>query len=1168
MMPTQGAGRGGHRMRAALALLVLVSSLLASMPAPGSFAAPLRQGSAGQEQDPCRAPAPPLLQQYDDVRNGFGLRYPDGWIWRPRSDALPGTRSEIVWFGPNYSAARASPECITTFRVAMFFLLSDSTLEQMRDATSMFDTGALLTRQVQAEVQATPSPLAGVPAMRVPRFWSQGRRSLWGAERLTLPSGHAYYREIGTGPVQDLELRERQGSIVRYVIAVSPRAALEIVGEATTPEFETQYARLFDQVVQTLRVRDEVSPHAGPVGVSAEPGACQALILVNEVGRGATAAMPQRPFLERGAVAERLELRGWALPVNTAALDGAAFGQAPDEGCGPIRRLALFLEEPTAGADYAVHDVSVYGLTYPDPPPMTEQLDPAAKGYYLSWAIPKDTYGQRVVYIAAEMADGRWSWVTRQVNVAPPLSVVIEVTPPQVEIGERVRVVMQVLNNTSATIIDVRPILMPTGGSGVVLLRSGPVAQPCDLQATPAARLPAPTTAGPEAAAPAAPVQLRPYGDRQGSCALFFWEFTALRSGSLSFSGTAEGRRQAMMQSGGALRLLSAGESASLRGQVAGPPGAGDEVSAPITTATDVRVRAAVLEVQRPIVLPDVEDPRRVVAWVPVVNAGGSDLYNVQIMLDVRGVRALPSPLVVAGEQVAETAYLREGRVCTPGLGRQLIQDLEARLQPGDTLSLLRRDECVTFVRAFEVMADESLEQPFFVEARVRATTPQAGSQDVGGGLLPAIYPEAQTQAGPFTVDRLQDLVPVRLRRLPREVAAVEVAQPTPGPGAGPVSETGGGGAGGSAGGGQPRLEGDRAVFSVVPQAQPTSPIPGVGQPTPAPGATPGPARRPGEESGQLVVKLEARNASSQDAIVFREGDTIRVTMLVRNETGLPLRNVRPTDLSVNGQRPTDIFAVSTPVPVIQIPQLGGAGQTPNAPPPLLPPPPPPGGEVTFCVIQGPPGIGGVVNQIRQLSGPVPPEVSRLAPGQTATFTWEFLIQQYRDNSPQLIFTGGAQGEFAGDVIASQPVSAEPVERAIGCVFVTLTASPANVQPGDVIEVTMRAHNNNQFFPPRVYRDVFPTQLQVLVDPPRGNETVDVSLQTLSGPSNIISSGSVNLYENEVTYFRWRFRVNGHGCFRLRGQLGAHPVRSNVMSFFSNNVESNRVCTPPGPRQR
>ncbi len=1163
-------------MRAALALLVLVSSLLASMPAPGSFAAPLRQGSAGQEHDPCRAPAPPLLQQYDDVRNGFGLRYPDGWIWRPRSDALPGTRSEVVWFAPPTLA-----ECIVSFRVSMFFLLSDATLEDMRDVSGMFEAAGLWTRQIQSELLpgSRVSGVLGVPSMTVPRFWDpRWSRSLWGAERLTLPSGHAYYREIGIGPVQDLGPRERQGSIVRYVIAVSPRVALEIVGEATTPEFETKYARLFDQVVQTLRVRDEVSPHPGPVGVSAEPGTCQALILVNEVGRGATAAVPQRPFLERGAVAERLELRGWALPLNTAALDGATFGQAPDEGCGPIRRLALFLEEPTAGADYAVHDVSVYGLTYPDPPAMTEQLDPTAKGYYLSWAIPKDTYGQRVVYIAAEMADGRWSWVTRQINVAPPLSVGIRVSPTEVDIGDRVEVQMWVLNNTSDTIIDLRPVLMPVAGSGSVLFRSGPVVRPCDLEATAFVATPSPTSlvsqqvvltpipsAGQEVARPrggerAPTVQLRPYGTT-GSCAVFAWEFTALRSGSLAFSGTVEGRRQPPWQSGAALRLLSTGGAAPLLDQVAVSPGADDEVSAPITTATDVRVRAAVVEAQRPIVVPDADDPRRVVAWVPVVNAGGSDLYNVQIMLDVRGVRALPSPLVVAGERVAETAYLKgPGGTCPTGLGRQLLRGVEALLQPGDTVPTLRPRECVAFVRAFEVMADESLEQPFFVQARVHATTPQAGTQDPGGGILPPVYPEAQAQAGPFTVDSLQDLVPVRLRRAPREVSLAETLTPTPSPAATRLPR--------SSGASQPRATDAEGFARVVSQAQPTSPIPGVGQPTPAPGATPGPARRPGEESGQLVVNIEARNASSPDAIVFREGDTIRVTMLVRNETGLPLRNVRPTDLSVNGQRPTDIFAVSTPVPVIQIPQLGGAGQAPNAPPPLLPPPPPPGGEVTFCVIQGPPGIGGVVNQIRQLSGPVPPEVSRLAPGQTATFTWEFLVQQYRDNSPQLIFTGGAQGEFAGDVIASQPVSAEPVERAIGCVFVTLTASPANVQPGDVIEVTMRAHNNNQFFPPRVYRDVFPTQLQVLVDPPRGNETVDVSLQTLSGPSNIISSGSVNLYENEVTYFRWRFRVNGHGCFRLRGQLGAHPVRSNVVSFFSNNVESNRVCTPPGPRQR
>jgi hypothetical protein len=1292
MGATMRGQRGNPRLRVALAGWLLVVLLGASLPPDRSLAQPAEQRR--DEVGLCRSQAPPLLLTYDDPRNGFNLKYPDSWVWRVRSDALPGARSDTVWFGPNLVGGE-QPNCIITLRLSMHYFLADAALEEMRDSTAMLDLLNILTRALQSEVAreglpqptAGPLPALGLPAAKLPQFWGfQSRRQLWGGERLTLPGGRPYYREIGTGPVQDLERRERPGSIVRYVIAVSPRAMLEVVGEATVPEFEGQYGRLFDQMVQTVSIRDEVSPHPGPVGQSVEPGACQAVILVNDLDvrpherqgglqiQEPLAQQPflerraiNQPFLERSAITQRVQIQGAAFPVDVAAVNDPL---ATDVACAqPITRMAVFLDPPFATTEPRDHDVSVYGLPFPDAVPLRGGIDVREAGYFLSWSIPEDEFGQRNVYIAAQLADGRWSWITRQVNIAPPLSVEIAVNPPQVEIGQQVTVVMRVLNNTRTEITGVYPILYPTGGAGVALLRDGPTpsnSPGCDLRATPAQRQAAEREAINRALGIGAPAQADPSGRRTGDpasvslaargddprqCALFFWTFTALRSGALSFTGTARGRQTETV-----LRPLGrlAGLGAARPQQVQPPPPETGVVSAPITTAADVQIRPLELQLDRSIrVVPNPDNPRRIEVWMPVRNTGGAAIYNLRARIDITGTVALPSPISIQGRSV-DYAYLRgvppgddpAAAVCLPspalfrGFGVTGRGNVRVQLQLGDTAPFLYTNECVAFVRAFEILSDAPLDERFMVQGRVSGTTQHSSSQALAGGVASTVYPELDVTAGPFSAEAARDLLTLselsELGLLPESRPVVPGPTtrggppggpgPAPGPGgrpniappssgSGPTSGSGASATGAGAastgdarqpalpatdgairtssstGGALTSMSSTSGLQNALPAVTVDHPAQIAQESDPAGERFPShtiPGLREDPEEGTLAIRLRAQPLASRESRVFSPGDRVRVTMDVVNKTGLPLTNVRPDDLRVNGQLLTDVYVApggtaggvpgnysvgGRPVPPGSAPgrdrgEPGGGGAAGGAgagPPRGAGTAFAPGASqlVSYCVLE-PPRRGGVLNQLRVLSGPTPPVISRLAPRQTGTFTWDVLIQSFREDQPQLIFEAGASGDFATEHILGLPIQAEPIELAIGCVSVTIAASPERTTSGGFVDVVMRAHTMAEFgFDGLRLTYVYPTPLTLIVE--RDSE---INAQLVSGPINPISGDPINLGPNEVTYFNWRYQVSGDGCFRFRGQLGGRPLFVTAQTFFSNNVESNTICLPSAPRRR
>src|SRR5581483_4894408 len=344
----------------------------AQAPGVGGVPVPSGQTATGRQSDQiCRQPAAPLTRNYVDVTNGFAIQYPQNWFWRPRSDGLTGTRSDTIWFSPVVEAGTL-PNCIMVVRTAVHYFLADTSLEEMREATAMVDFASLLTRALQARIATGPTPVpalaAGaspivplsIPAARLPTFWGDiFTRSLWGAERLALPTGQQYYREIGRGAIRDLLRQEYPGSIVRYVIALSPRAMLEVVGEATVPEYEAQYGRLFEQMVLSLRLADEVSPNPGPIGTTVTPERCQAMILLDSPTRrrhDRDDRTDPQPFLERSAVSQRLEVTGAAALIDP---------EDPDAPCdGEISRMAIFLDPPIADDDRAVQNISVYGVPY------------------------------------------------------------------------------------------------------------------------------------------------------------------------------------------------------------------------------------------------------------------------------------------------------------------------------------------------------------------------------------------------------------------------------------------------------------------------------------------------------------------------------------------------------------------------------------------------------------------------------------------------------------------------------------------------------------------------------------------------------------------------------------------------------------------------------------
>jgi hypothetical protein len=352
-----------------------------------------------------------------------------------------------------------------------------------------------------------------------------------------------------------------------------------------------------------------------------------------------------------------------------------------------------------------------------------------------------------------------------------------------------------------------------------------------------------------------------------------------------------------------------------------------------------------------------------------------------------------------------------------------------------------------------------------------------------------------------------------------------------------------------------------------------------------------------------LEVRVRVQPQGNSESTVFRPGDIVRVVVEVRNGTGLPLRDIRPDDLTIwnndldAGQNVFTNVALEGGLGRGAMANArggvqGAAGAVGRGGPTAT------GGAlaagetaapITYCVIQPWP-IGGMPIQVRQVRGPEPLVISRLGLNQTATFTWDLEIVRFQPGEDATFRVGAnVSGEFAGErirgtfvsdpsgpnaleavmtVVEGELFNSLPVERAIGCMFVTMEASPSQVGSGGVVEVRMRAHANSQFFPPRQYTDVFPTPLILVPGPSRGNEVLDVNLQLLSGPTNPFSGPPVNLGDNEVTYFVWRYAATGTGCFRLRGQLSARPLRTNITDFLSNHIQTNIICLPQGPRIR
>ena len=1210
------------RLRATIHSATL-AGLLLGLVLPGMLpAAVAAQDPPRPQGDPCRGPLPALVQEYVDPSAGFALRYPDGWTWRSRSDALPGARSDVVWFGP-VPPASGAPGCVLTVRTAMYYLLRDSTLEEMRKVTAMLDLASLVARWLQGEAAQSPSSLMrAVPSAIEPPFWGPlSRRQLWGAERGVLPSGHQYFREIGTGPVQDLQRQERSGSIERYVIAVSPRAMLEVVAEITTPEYERGYGQLVRRMVEELQVWDAVSANPGPTARSTTTAVddCPVVILANEVGRvpgDAPGAPPrERPLLERSAVVQRLELSGVAYVEEGASCDQQ------------VEQVGLFLDPPVEGVTAPVQEIAVYNLPSPTAPA------PEA-GYYLSWTLPASLYGQRTVYIAARLSDGEWRWITRQINIAPPLSVEVDANPTETEVGARVLVVMRVFNNTTNAIRDVRPILYPPRGSGEVLLRSGPqVTQTgqsgCDLATRPAARPPAtsptpgpagaptgPGPAGPTGAQAAArPVELQPFG-AGNNCALFQWQFTALRGGTLAFSGTAEGRL-----AGRPARLLAraAAAPAALPTERATAQVEGTEVTAPVSTATDLQIRGNTVQFLEPgtvTVLPVPDNPRALTLLVAVRNDNlSAPLYNVRASYAPSNVPSSPTDYVLGEDvlgqpqQVPAIGYLSTGTACTrPGqvfasalLPERVRQRLAASratgLSPlalvrGDAVPVLNPGECAIFARTYELPPEIDESQPLFVRGDVTCRTQFDDPQRPEGSCQPRAI-----EAGPFTLADAQALLSpsagtvsplggpagvVPDLGLSQRTLQQAVAGGAPAAGGGEAGQLAPPAPGGVAG----AAEAQGGPVSVPPTPIASSPTV-AGQELALSASAIGPITECPPQSGPLLICLRAYPLTNREARYFNPGDTVRLEMRVINRGDVPLTNVRPAPVAANGaavgagalgigRDPVSTAAAdAAAIAAANAASRGGstdqaaaaaaaaaegvraaaAGVT-GAP------------SADQCSLE-PQGGAGIPNQIRQLNGPNPLVVGRLPRNGSATFTWDFLVQELR-GGPQLVFQTYATADSVDGPLASAAIQSDPLEKRVLCLFATLDASPTNVRSGDEVTVTMRGENSTyflrgtqQFTPGRYYFDVFPSQLRPVIE-----QGALLQVDLLSGPNNPIvgAANGVPLSPGEQTTFTWRFRVEGNGCFRLRGQLTGRQQRSST-GFFSNTAETPRICVAgPAPR--
>src|SRR5688572_9112976 len=151
-----GARRWPCWLRTVLAVGVVVGTLASVVPAGAANTEPPMQGLAtptpAPTVNPCQVIAPPLVQQYVDVPNGFALNYPDRWIFRSRSGALPGARSDVVWFGPDHAAGGTALACLFSLRVAMHYFRTDTSLEEMRDATAMLELPSLISRALQTDI--------------------------------------------------------------------------------------------------------------------------------------------------------------------------------------------------------------------------------------------------------------------------------------------------------------------------------------------------------------------------------------------------------------------------------------------------------------------------------------------------------------------------------------------------------------------------------------------------------------------------------------------------------------------------------------------------------------------------------------------------------------------------------------------------------------------------------------------------------------------------------------------------------------------------------------------------------------------------------------------------------------------------------------------------------
>src|SRR4051794_16853552 len=129
MIAASGERRLARWLHGALAVWMVLGTLATTAPFSPTYAEPVEQGSgrgqpqsggertndqaaAGRQSDQiCRRSTSPLNRTYVDTINSFAFQYPQDWFWRPRSDGLPGTRSDTVWFAPVVDAG-SLPNCI------------------------------------------------------------------------------------------------------------------------------------------------------------------------------------------------------------------------------------------------------------------------------------------------------------------------------------------------------------------------------------------------------------------------------------------------------------------------------------------------------------------------------------------------------------------------------------------------------------------------------------------------------------------------------------------------------------------------------------------------------------------------------------------------------------------------------------------------------------------------------------------------------------------------------------------------------------------------------------------------------------------------------------------------------------------------------------------------